>query len=521
MKILKRIKLSNFKRFPSFDVPLDEALNVLIGDNESGKSTILTALDLVLSGNRAKVETVGLESLLNSAAVAQFMAGTKRFEDLPTLYVEVYLTEQNAPDLNGKNNSDGVVCDGLTMVCEPLDGYGKEIGEMLAQDDASFPFEYYDTKFFTFSGKSYTGNTRPIRHLVIDSAHVSNEYATRSYVRDLYDSNVEEVEKHRHKSEYRRHKEGFQRDVLGDVNARLEKYDFTLRTAGKATLESDLTISEGGVTIDHKGKGQQCFIKTAFALKKPATKGNIDVLLLEEPENHLSHVNMRRLIGRITATIDKQLFVATHSNMVSARLDLRKCILLNSGGTQSARLADLPSDTAEFFMKAPDNNILEFILSERVILVEGDAEYILLESFYRAVAGDAPDSDSVHVISIGGTSFKRYLDLAKLLGIKTAVIRDNDHDYQQNCVDRYTAYDGPCVKVFADQDDSRHTFEVCLYEDNRSICEIAFAEGRKTLSVQDYMLHNKSEAAFQLLKHHADALSPPDYIREAIEWVRK
>jgi len=509
MKILKRIKLSNFKRFPCFDMPLDETLNVLIGANESGKSTILTALDLVLSGNRAKVETVGIESLLNSAAVAQFMAGNKRFEDLPVLYVEVYLTEQNDPDLNGKNNSDDVVCDGLTMVCEPLDGYGKYIVEMLSQADASFPFEYYDTKFFTFSGKSYTGYTRPVRHLFIDSAHVSNEYAMRSYVRDIYDSNVGEVEKHKHKSEYRRHKEAFKRHVLGDVNARLDNYDFTLRTAGKATLESDLTISEGGVTIEHKGKGEQCFIKTAFALKKPATKGNIDIVLLEEP------------IGSITGTIDKQLFVATHSNMISARLDLRKCILLNSGGTQSARLADLPTDTAEFFMKAPDNNVLEFILSDRVILVEGDAEYILLESFYKTVAGAAPDSDSLHLISIGGTSFKRYLDLAKLLDIKTAVIRDNDHDYQHNCVDRYAVYNGSSVKVFADHDDSRHTFEVCLYEDNRNVCARAFASGRKTLSVQDYMLHNKSEAAFQLLKHNADELSPPDYIREAIEWIRK
>jgi len=521
MKILKRIKLSNFKRFQSLDVSLDESLNVLIGDNEAGKSSILSALDLVLGGNRAKVEALGLESLLNSTAVSQFMAGAKKVEDLPILYVEVYLTEQNDPDLNGKNNSDLVVCDGVTMVCEPLDNYGKDIGEMLAQENASFPFEYYDTKFFTFSGKAYTGYTRPLRHLVIDSAHVSNEYATRSYVRDLYGSNVGEVEKHKHKSEYRRHKEAFQRDVLGDVNDKLDKYDFTLRTTGKATLESDLTISEDGVTIDNKGKGQQCFIKTEFALKKSETKGDIDVLLLEEPENHLSHVNMKRLIGKITDTADKQLFVATHSNMISARLDLRKCILLNSSGTQTARLADLPGDTAEFFMKAPDNNILEFILSRRVILVEGDAEFILLEESYMAVTGTTPDSDNVHVISVGGTSFKRYLDLADLLNIRTAVVRDNDHNHQQNCVDRYAAYSGTHVKIFADQDDDRYTFEVCLYGENTGVCDGAFAEGRKTLSVQDYMLSNKSESAFLLLKHHAEELTPPDYIREAIEWIRQ
>jgi len=58
MKIIKRLKLANFKRFKTFDSPLDGSLNVLVGDNESGKSTILLALDLVLSGNRAKVDAL-------------------------------------------------------------------------------------------------------------------------------------------------------------------------------------------------------------------------------------------------------------------------------------------------------------------------------------------------------------------------------------------------------------------------------------------------------------------------------
>lgn len=32
-------------------------------------------------------------------------------------------------------------------------------------------------------------------------------------------------------------------------------------------------------------------------------------------------------------------------------------------------------------MKAPDNNVLEFALAKRVLLVEGDAEFILIEAF--------------------------------------------------------------------------------------------------------------------------------------------
>jgi predicted ATP-dependent endonuclease of OLD family len=332
---------------------------------------------------------------------------------------------------------------------------------------------------------------------------------------------VEGTEKAKHQFEYRKYKEQFKKDVLCDLNEKFDNYDFNIRTSGKSNLESDLTISEDGITIENKGKGRQCFIKTEFALKKPGRDKNIDILLLEEPENHLSHVNMKKLILKIRETVDKQLFIATHNNLISARLDLRRCILLNSNSVQPVLLSDVPEPTADFFMKAPDNNILELILSKKVILVEGHAEYILIEAFYKLLTNSALEDSDIHVISVGGTSFKRYLDLAKLMKIKTAVVRDNDENYQQNCIDRYADYSCDHIRVFSDEDNARSTFEICLYADNKKICDELFEKQRKTLSVQDYMLNNKAEAAFSLLKKNDSRLNTPPYIVEAIGWIKE
>lgn len=63
MAVIKKIKLHNFKRFQNFSVELDNKINLFIGDNELGKSSILSAIDIVLSGSRTKVETIGLDSL--------------------------------------------------------------------------------------------------------------------------------------------------------------------------------------------------------------------------------------------------------------------------------------------------------------------------------------------------------------------------------------------------------------------------------------------------------------------------
>src|SRR5690606_34831271 len=148
------------------------------------------------------------------------------------------------------------------------------------------------------------------------------------------------------------------------------------KSNSKSNLETDLTIYDGSIAIDNKGKGKQCIIKSELALAK--NDNDLDIVLLEEPENHLSHLNTQRLISKIREADNKQIFIATHSDLISTRLDLRKSILLNSSSNQPTKLSDLSEATAKFFIKAPDNNILQFILSSRVVLVEGDAEFILM-----------------------------------------------------------------------------------------------------------------------------------------------
>ncbi len=111
MKYIKKIKPKKFKRFRSLSVPLYKDLNVIVGENESGKSTILSAINCVLGGNRKKIETIGIDRLINTQAIKEFLLSDKNYEDLPKLSVELYLNEQNNIDLNGKNNSDDIECD--------------------------------------------------------------------------------------------------------------------------------------------------------------------------------------------------------------------------------------------------------------------------------------------------------------------------------------------------------------------------------------------------------------------------
>ena len=47
---IDRVKIHNFKCFKDFDLQLNTGLNILVGNNDSGKSTILEAIHLALTG---------------------------------------------------------------------------------------------------------------------------------------------------------------------------------------------------------------------------------------------------------------------------------------------------------------------------------------------------------------------------------------------------------------------------------------------------------------------------------------
>ena len=516
---IRKIRLINFKRFQDYTIEPNERINILVGDNEVGKSSVLEAIDLVANGNNRRVEAIGFDRLMNTEAVTAFNAGIRTFDNLPVLRVELYLSGQFDHTMNGKNNTDGVACDGIRLVCAPNLDYRTEITEALSTHDEYFPYDYYSVRFSTFADEGYTGYKKKLRSVLIDSTTMSSEYATNDFVRRMYQQYTEfdKKERAKHKGEYRLLKIGFQSESLRALNDRLptdKNYAFGLKSGSAMDLENNLMIYENGIDIDSKGTGRQVFVKTDFALERAGD--NVDVILIEEPENHLSPVNLRKLVQRVAEAQNGQIFVTTHNSLISTRLELRNLLIMHEGGeSRPILLKDLSEGTATYFMKTPPAGIIEYALAGKALLVEGPSEYMLLDRFYRGIAGRSPEDDGVHIIDVRGLSFKRYLEIAMLTASKVAVITDNDGNYQENCVDRYADFSGDTnIEVFYDSDNTKRTFEIVLYGDNSALCDSVFGT-----NAQEYMLHNKTEAAFTLMSQD-QPITVPDYIKRAINWIR-
>ncbi|ULB34337.1 ATP-dependent nuclease [Proteiniphilum propionicum] len=520
MMTIAKIKLHNFKRFKDLFFDVNPDINIFIGDNESGKSTILQAIDIVARGSRTRIENIGLDKLFNIEAIREYMNGDRDLNKMPEMYVELYFPDQPDPSLEGMNNSKRNLCSGIRLCCIPNDEYSQQIAQLLQNPNASFPLEFYKIVFETFAGESFNAYTKRLSCIFVDNSTIGSPRAMRDYVSDIYHVQLTDEQRINARYAYKNNKVQFQNQILAQYNALIPPYSFAIRESADDNIETDITLLENDIPLENKGTGTQCFIKTELSINRAVS--SIDAVLIEEPENHLSYTKMLELIELIRGSQNRQLFISTHCDLIATRLNLKKCLLFNSLSTNVVSLGNLPDDTADFFIKAPDNNMLQFVLSPKSILVEGDAEFILMEALYKRTIAKELSSSGIGVIAVGGKCFKRYLDIAKLLNNKVAVITDNDHDYAVNVTNNYSDYiqnQFANIKIYSDANNERNTFEVCIYQDNQAICDSEFQTPGRRLATVDFMLKNKAEAAYLLQKNKADTIVVPQYIQDAITWI--
>lgn len=97
MKYLKRMRIYGFKKFKTFDIEFNKDTNILIGDNESGKSTILDAINLVLTQKYKNCDKYIVKELLNADIVSKFKLGSK-VENLPFIQIDLELQLDDVPN---------------------------------------------------------------------------------------------------------------------------------------------------------------------------------------------------------------------------------------------------------------------------------------------------------------------------------------------------------------------------------------------------------------------------------------
>lgn len=193
-----------------------------------------------------------------------------------------------------------------------------------------------------------------------------------------------------------------------------------------------------------------------LALWKKSTAAN--VVMIEEPEIHLSHINLVKLVKFIEEKHQgQQIFLTTYSSYVLNKLSFEKICLL-AGGYK--RLHEVDPKTVRTLKRLPGHDTLRVVLSKRVILVEGPSDELVLKKIYRYKFNKLPEEDGVDIIVVRGIGFKNFLNIAQHLGNAVHVVKDNDGDWENNIEDWKAPYDGfGFIKVFSPKPTSENSLE--------------------------------------------------------------
>ena len=97
MKYLKRMKIIGFKKFENFDINFNKETNILVGDNESGKSTILEAIDIVLTQKYRNYDKYIVKELINENLIKKFKDSPK-IENLPSITIDLEFQLDDIPN---------------------------------------------------------------------------------------------------------------------------------------------------------------------------------------------------------------------------------------------------------------------------------------------------------------------------------------------------------------------------------------------------------------------------------------
>ena len=102
---IKKIRIVNFKCFQDFCVELNAGMNILVGDNEAGKSTVLQAILLALccsfEGRPLKYSLS--QYLFNRECINRYLSNIKNKPQPPAITIEIYFADATDTLLTGKN----------------------------------------------------------------------------------------------------------------------------------------------------------------------------------------------------------------------------------------------------------------------------------------------------------------------------------------------------------------------------------------------------------------------------------
>lgn len=368
---INKIHIQNYRNFNDFKMDFHKGLNVIIGSNNSGKTGLLYAINLLNSPSSVSVDDFNKNNLLKYAElyaenppeiIIEYYISHRIAEDdtsdesiirlLPFLGIKEF--EENRTEKDGKveYNIAAEIKAVYSLDIKYLDDYKKEFKTVNNFKEYFAMLKRFVEKHYSWSYTNGITDTKAEQKSATGVFEIQLIEAERTS-EEVRKETKKEIETFAKSSEHAAELDALRADVSNDLKEILkdsitklsdlfenEDNEIGLKK-GNVSIFSDIkanfSVSDAYVTevkdtksgfvvpLQHNGLGYNNLINIYMLIKLTGIQKGRDfkILCLEEPEAHL-HPAMQYKLFKYLKNLDKnnelnqQIFVTTHSSNISA-----------------------------------------------------------------------------------------------------------------------------------------------------------------------------------------------------------
>lgn len=554
---LKSLKIKNFRSIKNTTINFNKGINILIGPNNSGKTTIIDALYYCFNYKNYNSKHVCLNDFrINNDS-------NKKYNNIEfhlifeiendiekAIFLDLYDPKKNNLNLyfkfyyNEKLERIQSDCFGGANKDNPIH---YEIFDYILNIYLS---ALRDAERYLTSGKpNIISKLLSKTILNKDKKHLMNEIN-----KEIKESKLSEVINDFNQKNIQNNLNNmiFKEDNINLFMSPIEQdFDkFTQYWNIKIILSE---INNNYLDLSQNGLGYNNLIYISVllsylnVLKNKNNEDSYISLSIEEPEAHL-HPQLQTLfllyLNKLNENNNIQIFITSHSPTLTSKAKLNSLIPIQSNNNDIilSNLGEIFKNKEDitFLKKFLDVTKSQLLFSNKIIFVEGITEVILVPLFADIYEFNL-DKNGVEIVNMNGIAFKHFLPLfdeENDLNYKGAILTDKDQkgNINKKCSDNYNnlkKYENKNLKIKG----SNKTFEYDLIISNNfdsRIWDVYREEHPKIFNIDKnekelFKLFdenhniNKSKCAinlFNVLKNNNENIIIPKYIEDCFKFLK-
>ena len=417
---LRKLKINNFRKFQNLKVEFTKGLNLLVGENDAGKTAIVDAIKYVLNTQSFDYIRPSYEDFFNSES--------DELHRKNDFYIECIFEDLKSHEASSFLEWLGFYDDGKSFLKIWLSAKRKdrkifyEIRSGADDEGSQLSAEARDYLRVTYlkalrDAESELSPKKGSRLSQILDSHEIFEDKENHELKEIMRITNESIEKY-----FSTGNNG--EDLMNSLNSYLK--DFSLASN---KLESKFLMSGSslksileklGLKIfnssenNSQGLGSQnlLYIAAELLLLKKTGYAGLKLGLIEEIEAHLhpqTQIKLIEAIQSIGETNDIQFIMTTHSPNLTSKIKLENLIVIKNGNAypMGSEYTKLEKGDYYFLERFLDSTKANLFFANGIILVEGDAENILLPIIAKKIGKNLSDY-GVSIVNVGSVAFLRY-----------------------------------------------------------------------------------------------------------------